>query len=369
MRTWQYSGAYCLSVLGYLVGRPLFLFVAAFALNAAPQAIAATRVLNGLQAHGCAPSSNWSTPACWQSGVVPVSGDDVVIEGGQCRTNYDLASNVVIRSITLNSCAEAGNALAVTGNVITLAACCGNSGFITNNFNQSGTPGDTFSNDITLGISGTLLVGGDNTRTVFSGVYFDPNGGSAFLIKQGSGTLVLSAANTYTGTTIIWGGTVQVDGSIVGDTPVTGGTLRGVGSVAGQIILSQGMIAPGDPTAPGTLHGSNLEWMGSGALNFRLGATNSSADSDLLVLSGALSLTDFNSGPFKFHFSDGNGPPAIGTTYTLITFASSNSAASDFAFDYSGADGGFIGSFTLTANTLQFTPTAFPVRLQSFTVD
>ena len=66
---------------------------------------------------------------------------------------------------------------------------------------------------------------------------------------------------------------------------------------------------------------------------------------------------------------DGNGAPALSTVYTLITFSSTNFVAGDFSFDYSGANNGLAGTFTVTANAVQFTATALPVRLQSFEVD
>jgi hypothetical protein len=158
---------------------------------------------------------------------------------------------------------------------------------------------------------------------------------------------------------------LQVDGHI-GDAVITGGILGGTGTVGNITLNASGFIAPGD--SPGTLHGTSLAWNGGSAFNFQLGATNSTTDSDLLALSGAL--TKGSAGTFAFHFSDGNGAPALGTTYTLITFASSSGfSASDFSFDYSGANAGLAGSFVLNPTNLEFTATALPVRLQSFTVE
>src|SRR5438128_564272 len=56
----------------------------------------------------------------------------------------------------------------------------------------------------------TLTTGGDNTSTAFSGVIQDGAAGATNLTKVGTGTFTLSGANTYTGTTTISAGTLQI---------------------------------------------------------------------------------------------------------------------------------------------------------------
>jgi autotransporter-associated beta strand protein len=73
--------------------------------------------------------------------------------------------------------------------------------------------------------SKSLTVGGNDLSTTVSGVIADGGGFAgtgASLVKVGTGTLILSGANTYTGGTTINGGTLQlgnggVGGSILGD--------------------------------------------------------------------------------------------------------------------------------------------------------
>ena len=68
----------------------------------------------------------------------------------------------------------------------------------------------------------TLTTGGDNTSTLFSGVIQNGAAGLTNLTKVGTGTFTLSGANTYTGTTTISAGTLQIgnggtSGSILGN--------------------------------------------------------------------------------------------------------------------------------------------------------
>jgi hypothetical protein len=205
----------------------------------------------------------------------------------------------------------------------------------------------------------------DSPTSVTGGAFTSGTGAGVAIAKQGAGALILSGVNTYAGGTTITAGTLQVDGRI-GAATINGGTLSGTGTVGNIILNSGAFIAPGD--SPGTLHGSSLTWNGGGAFNFQLGATNSAADSDSLALTGTL--TKGNAGAFVFHFSDGNGAPVLNTIYTLITFSgATNFTAADFSYDYTGADPSLVGTFVVSANSIQFTATTTPVRLQSFTVD
>src|SRR5262249_62049031 len=68
--------------------------------------------------------------------------------------------------------------------------------------------------NVTLGTA-TLITGGNNTSTTFSGVM----SGTGGLTKQGTGVFTLSGTNTYTGATTINAGTLQLaGGTAIADT-------------------------------------------------------------------------------------------------------------------------------------------------------
>jgi autotransporter-associated beta strand protein len=168
----------------------------------------------------------------------------------------------------------------------------GNAQFITNGTGYvdfSGSVGSNGDGRITAGsIAGsgayfiganTLIVGGNNLSTEVSGVIADflpcscfhgpPRGLGGALEKVGTGTLILSGTNTYTGTTTVFGGVLDVEGSIASSrltTVIANGSLTGAGTLGNTTIANGGIFLPGNG-APGssTTVASNLAFQ-SGAL-------------------------------------------------------------------------------------------------------
>jgi autotransporter-associated beta strand protein len=95
-----------------------------------------------------------------------------------------------------------------------------------------------------------LTTGGNNTSTTFSGVIQDGGAGALSIVKTGSGVFTLTGANTYTGTTTISAGVLQVG---------SGGTtgMLGSGAVTNNTSLiinrSDALIIGNDISGSGSL--------------------------------------------------------------------------------------------------------------------
>jgi fibronectin-binding autotransporter adhesin len=102
--------------------------------------------------------------------------------------------------------------------------------------------------------SGGAVIDSDtNAISILEPLQHDASLGSTLdggLRKQGSGTLTLTAANTYTGPTLVNNGTLAVNGSLIAGAAVSvasGGTLGGTGTCGGNVTnTSGGTIAPGN---------------------------------------------------------------------------------------------------------------------------
>ncbi|MBE1206449.1 autotransporter-associated beta strand repeat-containing protein [Aminobacter carboxidus] len=144
------------------------------------------------------------------------------------------------------------------------------------------------------------LTSGDGNDTEFSGIM----SGTGGLAKQGTGKLTISGDNTYTGTTSVKAGELQVNGKLA-DTAVTvdsDATLSGSGTIAGSVTVSDGgHIAPG--AGKGTLSVGSLSLSNTANLDFELGAQSDRIDVDGdLVLDGILNVSggnDFGAGIYR----------------------------------------------------------------------
>ena len=141
------------------------------------------------------------------------------------------------------------------------------------------------------GVAGTSVLLGSNSLTVgtandttFAGVIADGgwNGGTGgSLVKQGSGTLILTGANTYTGGTTVWGGTLQgsttsLQGNIENNAKVvfnqtSNGTYAGNMTGSGSLTLTGGgnltligtnSYTGGTTVSAGTLTGNTASLQG-----------------------------------------------------------------------------------------------------------
>ncbi|EIP97409.1 autotransporter-associated beta strand repeat protein [Opitutaceae bacterium TAV1] len=163
------------------------------------------------------------------------------------------------------------------------------------------TGGMTINRATTLNAGGGILeVGGNPDQAPAFVRHTGVIGGTGGLTKTGSGTLILSGANTWTGATTVSGGYLYVNGDqslATGATTVTGaGTrLAGSGIIGGDVVLADGAtIGPGfEPFTAATLTiNGNLSLGGDTTLLYNLVEASVAGGSlnDLIVVNGDLSL-------------------------------------------------------------------------------
>ena len=169
-----------------------------------------------------------------------------------------------------------------------------------------------------------------------------------------NGTTVLTASNTYTGTTTINGGTLDVEGGITSSSSVSvnsGGTLTGDGTVgdATTAVHSGATFAPGTPGAPGTFMTvtGNLAFQ-SGALY--LVQVNSSG-ATFADVTGTASLA----GNVNAIFASGTVPRA---RYTILESAGISGGTTFDTLTTTNLPPGFSASLTYNANDVFLTLTS-----------
>ena len=173
-------------------------------------------------------------------------------------------------------------------------------------------------------------------------------GTSAFTLnKTGTGTLALSATNTYAGPTTVSAGTLLVNGSTsTGAISVAAGaTIGGGGTVGGPLsITSGGSIAPGDGVGQLKLAGGLALASGS-VLAFDLGTA-----ADLLTVSGGAFTGAADAGGVTVNLADAGGL-SYNQSYTLINWAGSTPTGVDLT-DFVLGTTPIPGTLAIQGNTL-----------------
>ena len=223
----------------------------------------------------------------------------------------------------------------------------------------------TFTARGTVDLSGSVVDGlqmyGNGRTVTFDGMI---SGASKYVQVNGTNTIVLNAANTYSGSTNIYGGgTVRANGGAVArtmspatsatgmgnvsvSTPTSGGTgaLGGTGNISGTVtVYSGGTITAGaDAATTGTLTTGVQAWNAGGTFLAKFAAGNTA--NDHLSMSGLTVPTA--AGSFTVNLQGASLATAAGT-YVLAVDTTRDSASSPNAFGPSRA------AATLQALTLQ----------------
>ncbi len=208
-------------------------------------------------------------------------------------------------------------------------------------------------------VAGTLTIEQTTNRVVSAvfrdGTYYSPTAtnlaaAALNLVKDGPGTLALSESNYYSGTTVIRGGNLNVDGIHAGGgaySVLGGGALGGTGLVMSSVqVFDGGALAPGSIDNGGaTLYGSltidgNLSLSNSSSLRFDLDGQDFTPGgdgltlNDLVYVTGDLTLDGVLSITPSVAFG---GPPAYNTNTDFWTLFYYEGTLTDNTLEIDGA--------------------------------
>ena len=288
------------------------------------------------------------------SGVISGSGALTKIDTGTLTLS---ASNSYSGGSTISSgTLVASNAYALAGGPVTV------NGGTLNLANINETVGA-----VTLG-SGSISGSGTLTGTSYSvtnGLISASLGGSGTMTQNGSGTVTLLGANSYSGATAINGGTLKINGTNTASAVSvnSGGTLGGSGSAGAVTVASGGTLSPGN--SPGNLTVTSSIWNNGGSYNWQVydAAGVAGTGYDTLTITGALNLSSLTSGGFNINIWSLSSPGATNglainfnalasTNWTLATYGSITGSFNTnlFAINTAATNGtaGFANSFTGT---------------------
>ena len=145
----------------------------------------------------------------------------------------------------------------------------------------------TWSGIVSLGADTSIGAGAGSTLTVagiISGAF------NLTIAQPATGTTVLDAANSYTGTTAVTGGTLSVLGTQPqSSVTLSRGLLGGTGSV-GAVTATGGTVAPGVAGAPGTLTTAGLSLAAASTFSTVVTGATAGTQYSSLVSTGPVSL-------------------------------------------------------------------------------
>jgi autotransporter-associated beta strand protein len=281
--------------------------------------------------------------------LIMAGGTLALSNGDQSNQNFSVETTSTITAPT-------------TGSATLSGVFSGSGGLI---FNGVGTTILTGANTYTGGttvLSGVLqgnttsLQGAivNNSQVVFDqateGTYSGVMSGTGSLVKQNTGTLILTGANTYTGGTTVSSGTLSVSGASptgFGNVLVSSGaTLMGTGTINGQLTVA-GILKPGN--SPGYLAATNTVTMNAGSIYMQDIAGRAQATSTTPVgATGYYSALNITGGQFVIN----SGSTLTPRLSNLFTSSESGYGSTPYTpvlgdrFRMVKADGGISGRFS-----------------------
>ncbi len=305
----------------------------------------------------------WTLGTNWQSSVNPVPGTTSAVEflsgltaaAGTMTANNDNAGTFQMNSLRLSGTGPASGAAiaALTGGALQLT---GTSPLVT----LDATAGTGF----TYAVAQPLTLSADTTFNGAGTAVFSLDGvvsGSGGLVKTGTSTLTLTAANTFSGATTISAGTLAIGGtgtlgtSVVTDNATLDFRRTDTALVMPNVIGGTGAVTVnGSPTSIVTLTGTNTF---TGNVTVNVGGLRITKAAALGSGAKTISVINGNTG-FSNLRLDGSGgnivlPATLSFTTTdlngtIFNEAGNNSIAGNFTL----VSGGGATRFTVLAGTL-----------------
>jgi autotransporter-associated beta strand protein len=280
--------------------------------------------------------SNWvSSASGGTTPVVPGSGADVYISASAptvAPTSTVLGANMIIKTLTIGDTTN-GLGLAADGNTLTITPASSSTGITV----SSGVPASSIAANIALGANQTWTNNSAQPFTVSGTI-----SGTSSLTTAGTGTVVLSGTNTFTGNTAVASGTLRLSGSLalqdsiltsngVAFDPSVSSHSFTVGALGGSFNLALADSA----SNPINLNLGNNSASYSGVLSGAGGVTEVGTGTQ--VLSGASTYsgnTNLSAGTLNVGGAEGAGSGPLGTGSILFRGGTLQYSAAN-QFDYS----------------------------------
>ncbi len=294
---------------------------------------------------------DWSDLNNWDTGV-PAFPVGITFDGSSGSSSYNDLTGITVSGITFNATAQSfilsGNSISIAGDIVDNAAT--NPEAI--DLNLALTGNQNF--NVTSG--GTLMVGG-----VISGTGFG-------LTKQGNGTLILVATNTYTGATLLDGGTVQFAANNTGLAALTFGAAAHSTNTS-SIDLSTANVAATSLTVQTNSSTANTITIGaghtlsiSGATTIGVAPAGTTSETTILTVTGQGALNIISTANSTFTLGVGGNNNNGSSVATLDLSGLSN-------FTFSTGTGQFLVGFGIrSTGTLKLASTSNSITASTFTV-